>query len=69
MRKAKKAGRPKSSSGERKYKRIQEQFKILMNERTPSGAKPSSTSVVEQLAENWCLSEKRIRIILTMQLA
>jgi hypothetical protein len=60
---------PRSNrNGHKKYNRIQKQFRDRMKELTPSGVKPSSGGVIERLAEDWCLSEARIREILNMKL-
>jgi hypothetical protein len=59
---------PKPNSIKR-WKKIKQQFKEMLHEKTPVGqVQPSSANVVGKLAEQWCLSEDRIREILNMEL-
>ncbi len=53
---------------DKRYRKIQAQFKERMNERTQSGAAPSFASVVETLAEDWCVSIGTIEEILRKKL-
>lgn len=57
-----------SPNPRKKYKRIKEQFETMIAEKTTSGASPSSSSVVEHIADIWCISEARVRAILNMEL-
>ncbi len=52
----------------KRWKRIKEQFDDRMRERTPSGAKPNSASVIDTLAAEWCLSVHTIEEILRKNL-
>ena len=53
---------------EKRWKKIQSEFKTLMEERTGSGAKPSSASVIEMMADDWGLSTHTIEAILRKEL-
>ena len=52
----------------KRWKKIQSEFKTLMEERTSSGAKPSSASVIEMMADDWGLSVHTIEGILRKEL-
>jgi hypothetical protein len=51
-----------------RWTKIQEQFKERMAERTSSGATPSTASVIQTLANDWCISVGTIEEILRKQL-
>ncbi len=48
----------------KRWRKIKEQFKKLKDEKTPSGAAPSTASVIEILADDWALSKHTIEEIL-----
>lgn len=52
----------------KQWRKIQEQFKERMGEKTPSGAKPSAASVIDTLAEEWCISTHTLEAILRKDL-
>lgn len=52
----------------KQWRKIQEQFNLLMLEKTPGGASPSSASVIDKLAEEWCVSVHTIEAILRKKL-
>lgn len=53
-----------SNNSLKRWKKIQQQFKVRISERTISGATPSFASVVDTLAEDWCVSPGTIEEIL-----
>jgi hypothetical protein len=57
-----------SHNAKARWSKIQAQFKVRIAEKTPSGAKPSFKSVVNTLAEEWCLSPDTIEGILRKEL-
>ncbi len=56
------------SNAHNKWKKIQDQFKDRMMEKTPSGASPSSSSIIASLAQDWCCSPHTIEAILRKDL-
>src|SRR5687768_5272363 len=57
----------KQANQEKKYRKIQEQFKERSNKRY-EGKRVMIQDVIEELAAEWCLSVKRIEVILRMKL-
>ena len=52
----------------KRYSKIQQQFKERMNELNGRGARPRTDDVISSLAEDWCLSTRRIEVIIKMEL-